>query len=161
MAQAAMTGASDEEVVWQSIASMFNLTSDELSEMQTDFWSDNEVDEQMLSFLEKANKLHKTAILTNAWQGLRSTIAEKLGLGNLVDVIVISAEEGLAKPDPRIYQLTVARMSVSCEEVIFVDDRWENVQGAQAAGLEAMLFRTAEQTIRELERYREGRRKYS
>ena len=56
------------------------------------------------------------------------------------------------KPAPEIYQAAIE--SVDCEprEIFFMDDKLENVEGARAAGLDAVIFTTAEQLVEELAR---------
>lgn len=54
------------------------------------------------------------------------------------------------KPDRRIYDVAVERAGALPEEVFFVDDRPENVAGALAAGIDAVLFRGADQLSKEL-----------
>jgi hypothetical protein len=46
------------------------------------------------------------------------------------DLYVNSAEVGLAKPDPAIYQLTLDRLGVRPEEAIFIDDHVRNTDAA-------------------------------
>jgi HAD superfamily hydrolase (TIGR01509 family) len=58
-----------------------------------------------------------------------------------VDDILISAEVGLAKPDPRIYRLAAERLGVRPDEAVFVDDFAANVEGARAVGMRAIHFR--------------------
>jgi putative hydrolase of the HAD superfamily len=58
---------------------------------------------------------------------------------------VLSYEARAMKPERAIYDLAVGRAGVPAGEVFFTDDREENVAGALAAGLDAVLFTTAEQ----------------
>ncbi|MBK9083447.1 MAG: HAD family phosphatase [Rhizobiales bacterium] len=53
----------------------------------------------------------------------------------------VSAELGLAKPDPAIFRDVCARLGVAPREALFTDDLAENVEGARKAGLVAHLFR--------------------
>lgn len=57
--------------------------------------------------------------------------------------IVVSGEEKVAKPDPRIYALALERFGVAAGDTLFVDDRAENVAGAIAAGMRGHLFTDA------------------
>ncbi|WP_337191549.1 HAD family hydrolase [Nocardioides flavescens] len=70
-------------------------------------------------------------------------------LAELEDVVV-SGREGLAKPDPRIFDLTVARTGLPASALVFVDDRADNVEAAVAAGLQGVVFRDAVQVRSEL-----------
>lgn len=58
--------------------------------------------------------------------------------------IVVSGEEKLLKPDPAIYWLALDRFRLRPADVLFVDDRAINVAGAEAIGMKAHLFTTAE-----------------
>ncbi len=58
----------------------------------------------------------------------------------LLDDIVVSGTEGAAKPDARIYEIAVQRSGLPASDLVFVDDKPTNVAGAQAVGLDAILF---------------------
>jgi len=55
--------------------------------------------------------------------------------------IVISSEEGLTKPDPRIYELALDRFGLKAAQTFFIDDRLDNVQSARKLGIRAHHFR--------------------
>jgi 2-haloacid dehalogenase len=61
--------------------------------------------------------------------------------------ILVSGEVKLVKPDPAIYALALKRFGLGPGEALFVDDRQENVEAAERAGLAGHLFRDA-QTLR-------------
>lgn len=93
------------------------------------------------------------ALLTNAGPNARTTLVSRHELDRWFSVVVISAEEGLSKPDPRIYRRTCERLGRPAAECLFVDDRQSNVAGAEAAGLGAIRFTSPGETIpRVLER---------
>jgi epoxide hydrolase-like predicted phosphatase len=71
---------------------------------------------------------------------------------DLYDGVVISAEEGMHKPQPEIFLLGAERIGVAPEQCVFVDDLRENCAGAEAVGMTAVLHRGAESTVPELER---------
>ena len=70
----------------------------------------------------------------------------------LFDGVVISAEEGVHKPQPEIFLLGAERIGVPPEDCVFVDDLRENCTGAEGVGMTAVLHRGAEGTLPELER---------
>ena len=70
----------------------------------------------------------------------------------LFDGVVISAEEGMHKPQPEIFVLGAERIGLPTAECVFVDDLRENCEGAEAVGMVAVLHRGAESTVPELER---------
>ncbi|MES2044198.1 MAG: HAD family phosphatase [Pseudomonadota bacterium] len=54
--------------------------------------------------------------------------------------IVVSGDEKMMKPDPAIYRLALDRFGLKAEEAVFVDDNRDNVAGAAALGIHAILF---------------------
>jgi putative hydrolase of the HAD superfamily len=56
------------------------------------------------------------------------------------DAEVCSCSEEVAKPDPRVYLLAADRLGVLPEACLFVDDRDENLAGAERAGMRAVLI---------------------
>jgi 2-haloacid dehalogenase len=58
--------------------------------------------------------------------------------------IIVSGEHGVVKPDPAIFALARQRFPVAPARALFVDDRLENVQAAQAAGYQGHLFTGAD-----------------
>ncbi|MFA5883174.1 MAG: HAD-IA family hydrolase [Acidimicrobiia bacterium] len=83
----------------------------------------------------------RTAALTNNWADddgathVSGTSPLALQLAELFDTIVESAREGLRKPDPRIYELTCARVGVTPGETVFLDDLGSNLKPARALGM--------------------------
>jgi 2-haloacid dehalogenase len=65
--------------------------------------------------------------------------------------IVVSGEEKLLKPDPALYYRALDRFGLRPAEVLFVDDRKINVEGAEAVGMHGHLFTDAEDLRRRLE----------
>ncbi len=61
-----------------------------------------------------------------------------------------SCELRLAKPDPAIYHHVLDAIQTPAEEVLFLDDRQENVLSAEAVGLRGIIFRNAQQLREEL-----------
>ncbi len=71
----------------------------------------------------------KVGLISNAWSGLRPWIVSHK-FEDAFDVMVISAEVGIMKPDPRIFQYALEQLDVAPAEAVFVDDFIENVEGA-------------------------------
>lgn len=84
-----------------------------------------------------------TALISNTGPsagGPLRTALQRLGLGPLLDVLVLSDEEGLAKPHPEIFSRVLAALGVEPGEAIFVGDSpYHDVAGAQGVGMRAVL----------------------
>lgn len=84
------------------------------------------------------------AVLSNAPHALAAAVREMPALTAVCDHFSFSAEIGVAKPDSRAYQSVLTGLAASPDEVLFVDDRPENVDGARAIGLHAVRFQSAD-----------------
>lgn len=62
----------------------------------------------------------------------------------LLEGIVVSGREKLAKPDPRIFDLLIERYGLDPARTLFTDDSPANIEAAAAAGLDAVLFTSAD-----------------
>ncbi len=69
---------------------------------------------------------------------------------SLFQDIVISGEEKITKPDPRIYQILLKRTGIAADRMLFIDDRMENLEAAQDCGLQIQHFTTAEQLEKDM-----------
>ncbi len=58
--------------------------------------------------------------------------------------VIVSGEEKIVKPDPRIYHILLDRSGIAAEETLFIDDRMENLIAAQKIGFHTHLFTNAE-----------------
>jgi epoxide hydrolase-like predicted phosphatase len=110
-----------------------------------------ELDAELFGYVASLRPRYVTAILSDAIGGARREYQARYGFEQLVDVIIYSCEVGLAKPDPRVYRLLCDRLAVSPGELVFLDDRPENVKGACELGIHALLHETTAQSIRALE----------
>ena len=151
-----MVGGATQTDIWRNVGARFGLDDETLLQMRRDFWSGDRVDGELVRFLRGLRPRYKTAILSNAWPGARQMFVEHFGLGEAVDDFIISSEEGIAKPDARMYLVALQRLGVQPPEAIFVDDFVENVEGAQAAGMVGILFRNTAQAIADVLQHLDG-----
>jgi putative hydrolase of the HAD superfamily len=81
----------------------------------------------------------RLAVVSN-WDVSLHDVLERTQLRPLVDAVVISAELGVAKPDPAIFRTALERLGTPAAGALHVGDSVEHyVAGARAAGLEAVL----------------------
>lgn len=107
-----------------------------------------ELDRSMVALVARARAAGlRTALLSNSWG---NSYPDELTDG-LFDVVVISGEVGMRKPEPRIYHHTVGRLGLAAGECVMVDDLPHNVRAAAAAGMVGVLHRSYDETRFELE----------
>ena len=108
-----------------------------------------EADEAMIEAVKTAKRSGiKTGLISNSWGRGRY---DREAFPEMFDGVVISGEVGLHKPEPEIYRLGADQVGLQPEECVFVDDLKENVAGAEAVGMTAILHRGADTTIPRLE----------
>jgi epoxide hydrolase-like predicted phosphatase len=106
-----------------------------------------------MTLLQSLRPRYRLATLSNDWPGARELqnrlfqLEERLG----VDVMLYSCEEGMQKPETHFYLLACERLGVHPEEVVFVDDREQCVEGAQQVGMKAILFNDTDQVVAEVQ----------
>ena len=122
------------------------LSEDNLQALTVDVWKTMTWEEPLLEFIQSLKPAYKIGALSDAWPDARTSNIRVTD--DIFDVIVYSAEEGLRKPDPEIYQRTLKRLDVKPEESIYIDDSPHKVEGAKQVGMRALLF-TDTDAIRE------------
>lgn len=84
----------------------------------------------------------KLAVVSN-WDVSLGEVLERLGVAELLDCVVTSAEVGAAKPDPAVFLRALELLELRPEEVVHVGDSPRlDVAGAEAAGIKAILIET-------------------
>jgi len=105
-------------------------------------------EDSMTSLVTRAHAAGvRTALLSNSW-GIDYDRSAWL---DMFDVVVISGEVGMRKPEREIFELTLHRLGLPAPECVFIDDMPHNVAAAAQAGLVGIQHRTFEETARELE----------
>lgn len=123
-----------------------------VDEFHAQFFSADFLDENLMALIRGIRPSIKTGLISNAWSNARHIFTEVYPIADAFDVMVISAEEGVMKPDPRIYRVALDRLGAQAVESIFVDDVLENVRGAEALGMRGVHFQSGEQGMREIRR---------
>ncbi len=147
----AASGQVTERQVWQAVGAQLGLDEAHILELQRDFWSSEQLDITLVRFIQRLRPRCKIGILSNAWSDARSFHDAKFKMNTWVDVAVYSAEVGLLKPDPRIYQIVLDQLKLPAGECVFVDDKPANVQAAQSLGMKGVLCRETQQTIDDIQ----------
>lgn len=132
---------------WQQVGQALGM---EAQKLRDEFFAGDVLDQELMRYIRSLRPTYRVGLLSNAFDQLRGQIEQTHKIADAFDEILISAELGLMKPEAAIYTLTLERMGVAANEAIFVDDFVENVAGAQAVGMQAIHFRSREQTLAEL-----------
>lgn len=143
------------DAVVRDLSRRLGLTEDQAAALRRVDLIPETWDQELLAFVRGLRPRYRTALLTDAWLDTRPIIEAHVG-DDTFDVIVISAEEGVAKPDAEVFRRTLARLGVAAEEAVFVDDWPPNVAGAAALGIRAILFESGQQAMEDIRRLLRG-----
>jgi epoxide hydrolase-like predicted phosphatase len=141
---------------WENLRHRLNFSAEQFETLIDEFFGCDELDGELVDYVRELHKDHRTALLSNAWDDLRQIIAERWHFEDAFDSIIISAEVGLVKPDPRIYHLALECLGVEAGQAVFVDDFQRNVEAAQEVGLHGIHFQSPQQMRLELEQLLNG-----
>jgi len=137
----ATLGLLPDDEAWLAAQQRFNVPQAEMAQFRIDFFAGDRWDESLLDWIISLRGRYRTAILSNAWGGARKFLTSHAKVVAAFEQMIISAEEGVRKPQDEIYRRAVQRLNVPPRDVVFVDDVVENVEAAKQAGLEAIQFK--------------------
>lgn len=106
------------------------------------------INKELVEFVTSIKKQnYKIACLSNGTHEWTLRVITDHGLGQLFDKVVLSGDLGIVKPNPEIYQKTLDELDVKANDALFVDDREVNIKGAEACGIQSILFTTTQKFI--------------
>jgi len=152
VSQSASVGELDSSKIWNFIADELSLSEDELKQFKEKFWAGDYIDHDLMDFMKSCRPSYKTAILSNAWNNLRTMLADTYLIkeGETVDHILVSAELGVVKPNPAIYRILAETLDCDFKDILFVDDFIENIVGAKSMGIQTIHYKPGMDLINEI-----------
>jgi putative hydrolase of the HAD superfamily len=123
--------------------------------IETDFDSWKNINHETAALMEDVKRAGYTlGILSNMPHDFLAWARKTLPVFSLPQVGLFSCEVNLVKPEKAIYQKLLSMLGakgvVSGDEVVFFDDKIENIKGAGALGINALVWKDAENARREL-----------
>ena len=150
--QQAQRGEITPPELWEYARRELNLDAAGFAEFRAQFFAGDVMDHGLIERIRGLKERYRTGIITNAWIDLRPTLEHTWKIGDAFDAIVVSAEEGIMKPDVRIYQKALDALDVEAAQAVFLDDNLANVEGARRHGLSAIHFSDPALALSELDR---------
>jgi len=90
----------------------------------------------------------KTALLSNTEKPAVELIHKQKY--DVFDVEVFSCLEGTAKPERKIYEITLDRLTTPAGQTLFIDDRQDFIDGAKRVGLQTILFKDVDRLKKDI-----------
>lgn len=145
------SGQATTEEVWAEVARRMNLTDDQVPAFRRQFFGGDKVDFSLIELIQSLRGKYRTALLSNTWiVDLPRFLREDLQIPDTFDVIISSAEVGVAKPNPEIFQVALEKVGAKPEEAVFVDDNFANIEAASAIGIRTVRFFDVDEARRAL-----------
>ena len=132
---AAQMGAISTDQHWDNIRDYFGLTVAERERLRQDFWAGDQFDDALARWIRTLREDYRLGIISNAFDDLRQVLHQEFKIAPYFDVITISAEEKMMKPDAEIYLKTLRELGLAPQACVFIDDNFDNIQGARRLGL--------------------------
>lgn len=147
-------GQLTEDAFWAEIAHELPLTyPEQISELRYDLWGVFELNEKVMTWVDRLRSTYRVVILSNATEVLDDVLRDTFQITNHFDMILNSARMGMAKPDPAIYREVLRRLGITAGEAVFIDDRAENIASAAMVGLHVLWFVGDQELDRQLQVY--------
>lgn len=136
---------------WRWLGDHFSLKAIEVAEMEQDFFAGDRLNEPLVAYIQRLRQAgYRTGLLSNYTDKARHLWTAVYPFIQYFDGVVVSAEVGVMKPDPRIYHLALESLGVTAPEALFVDDFAENIAGASAVGMQTLHFTDPVLALRQL-----------
>ncbi len=121
--------------VWEAIG-----FQGDLEKIEKEYLDTMELNEGFLDFIAHLSNQYKLAIISNDSSRWSKYIREKFDINKFFDVICISGDLKIQKPDERIFRLAIKQLGCAAEECFYIDDREGNLDAASKLGMSTILF---------------------
>jgi len=147
----ATVGEISEEEHWQNVMKTLKLPASEYERVREEFFAGDVIDHEIVDFLRSIKPRYKTGLISNAWSGLRDYIVREK-FDDAFHHMFISAEVGVAKPDPKIYHIALEQLQVNPKEAVFIDDFIENITACEKVGMKGIHFTDSQSALQQLKK---------
>lgn len=117
----------------------FGYTGD-LKKIEKDYLDTVEVMEGFYEFASEMKKNYKLALITNDLSEWSHYLRDKHRLNEHFEVIAVSGDLKMKKPDARIFQHTLEKLGCTASDCVYIDDRRRNLEAARELGMDTVLF---------------------
>jgi putative hydrolase of the HAD superfamily len=109
-----------------------------------DGWFDEmELYEDSVPTLLQLRKRYKLGLITNGPSEIQHKKINRFGLSNYFDILIVSEDVGVEKPDPTIFEIALKQLGVGAKEAVYIGDSPEfDLCGAAAASMDAIWMNT-------------------
>jgi len=125
-------------------------------EVQAEWTALATIDAEMVDLAESLRLRSRIALLSNCPAPFLRGLLGSYELEGMFEQIFISAELGIAKPDPAIFLLALERLQVKADSVLFIDDNSQNIAAAKDLGIRTIHFKSKSEALPLIEEFLQG-----
>jgi putative hydrolase of the HAD superfamily len=140
MGRAAQLGEISSAELWEWVRQQLQLDEAGLRHFQSQFWAGDRLNTELLALVRALRPRYRTAIISNFMDDLPRLMTEVYPMADAFEEVVISAAEGVMKPDPEIFERALRRLDCAAAETVFIDDFPHNLAGARAVGIRTIHY---------------------
>jgi putative hydrolase of the HAD superfamily len=130
-------GGYSEREFFQALADAAGQTYEQV---ERELESGNELNTELVEYANELKKSYKIALLSNSASKYLRDELKKYDIEKLFDLILISSEVGLIKPEPEIFRYIMGQLAVDAEECVFIDDNMRHVNAAASIGIKSIQY---------------------
>jgi putative hydrolase of the HAD superfamily len=134
------SGAIDHEEFFALLAGRSN---ESLETVRAAFTDHEPLNAQLIHLIRSSLTSYSIGLISNGSQKVR-TLLNEAGITDIFDQITLSSEVGMIKPQPGIFTASFEALGATAEEVIYIDDREENLFAARELGAQTIQFTSVE-----------------
>ncbi len=105
---------------------------------------------ELLDYIKTLKDKYKIGVISNNPKEWFEYFSDTFGWGNIFDVVALSSYLHIRKPDKEIFEYALNQAGVSGKEAIYVDDRSDRIEGAEALGMKIIIFKNVADLANEL-----------
>jgi len=102
--------------------------------------------------IEQLKTLGLKVVLLSNTPKARSLFLRNLGGYQPFQMVILSCDIGVAKPNPKIFEIALKKLKVDASSCLFIDDKKRNVDAAKKLGMDGIMFESPQKLIEELKK---------
>ena len=128
---------SEKEVFFR----LSKIVNEESNKILNDWLEIAVINQELVDFIIELKKKYKVILLSNATGEFLHRILERIDVKAMFDMMIISSEVKMVKPDKEIFEYALRQMNIDAEKAIFIDDNIKNIKGAALAGIDGFVYK--------------------
>ena len=137
-------GRIEQDACYQQVAERFSVPAAEVAEAFSQAQDSLRPNSTMISFIHKLKEASWGAVKVYAMSNVSkedyAVLSTKLADWSVFNQVFTSGHSGMRKPDLSFYRHVLEEIKLAPEEVVFIDDRTENVLAAKSLGINGIVF---------------------